>query len=160
MGWVLWHISTIRCYLMPNPPYILNIYMILLLWPTYTIMNSSSFINTNPILLSLRLSPSRVEHIHYSLGGAGLGHTLVGHVGWYIDLVGCVLVTVAVGWGVPWLAFLSFRGLSHQALTLFEGARFIAWHQRCLFLGEYWRGLRHFWSCQVCLGYGPAPGPT
>ena len=59
------------------------------LWgPSYTIMNSSSTINTNPFLLSIRISPS-----------SGLGHTSVGCVGRYTDLVGCVLVLLAVGRG-------------------------------------------------------------
>ena len=64
-------------------------------------MNSCSLINTKPILLSLRLPPSRVEHMHYSLGGAGMGHTLVSHVGQYMDLVGCVLVPGAICQGAP-----------------------------------------------------------
>ena len=44
-------------------------------------MDFSPFINTNPILFSLRFSPS-----------SGLEHTSVGFVGRYTDLVGCVLV--------------------------------------------------------------------
>ena len=67
--------------------------------PTYTIMNSSSFINTNNILLTLRLPPSRVEHMHYSLGGAWLGHALVSRIGRYMDLVRCVLALLAAGRG-------------------------------------------------------------
>ena len=74
-----------------------------------------------------RLLPNRVEHMHYSLGDTRLGHTLVGRAGRYMDLVGCVLVLVAVSWGATWPASLSFRGPSPQALTLLGGARFIAW---------------------------------
>ena len=74
--------------------------------------------------------------MHYSLGITGLGHTLVGHVGRYMDLVECVLVPVAACQGVPWPASLSLRGPFPQALTLLEGARFIAWYLRCsLFKG-------------------------
>ena len=41
-----------------------------------------------------------------------------------------------------------------QVLTLIGRARFIP------FLGGCRRGLRHFWECRRCLGYGPAPRPT
>ena len=73
-------------------------------------------INTNPILVSLRLPPSWVERMHYSVGSTRQGHALVSRVGQYTDLVGCVLVPVPVGWGAPWLASLSLRGPSQQAL--------------------------------------------
>ena len=39
-----------------------------------------------------------------TLGGAGLGHTSVGCVSRYMELVGCVLVPVAVGRRAPWQA--------------------------------------------------------
>ena len=63
-------------------------------------------------------------------------HTSIGRVCRYTDLVGCVLVPVAVGWGCPtwkvafmsgmqWLASSSLKGPSPQALTLLRGARFI-----------------------------------
>ena len=52
------------------------------------------------------------------------------------------------------------RGASPQALTLFWGARLIAWCLRCSSLGKCWRGLRYFSKCQAHLGYGPVPGPT
>ena len=38
-----------------------------------------------------------------------------------------------------------------QALTSFHRAWFIGWCLRHPFLGEYCRGLRHFWNCEVCL---------
>ena len=42
--------------------------------------------------------------MHYSLGVAGLGHPLVGCVGRYTDLVGCVLGPVAVSRGrLTWI---------------------------------------------------------
>ena len=63
--------------------------------------------------------------------------------GRYMDLVGCVLVLLAVVRGAPWPASSSLRALSPQALILLGGAGFIAWRP---FLGECrWR-LRHFWS--------------
>ena len=65
---------------------------------------------------------------------AELVHTSVGRVGWYTDLVGCVLVP------------LGLRCPSPQALTLLGGARFISWCLGCSFLKECWRGPRHFWS--------------
>ena len=79
------------------------------------------------------LPPSRVERMHYSLGGVGLGHFSVGHIGRYTDLIGCVLVPIAVGRSEPWLASSSLRRLSPLALTLLGGARFIAWYLRCPF---------------------------
>ena len=39
--------------------------------------------------------------MHHSLGVVGLGHTSVGHVGRYTDLIECVLVPVAVSRGRP-----------------------------------------------------------
>ena len=46
--------------------------------------------------------------------------------------------------GTPRPASSSFRGASPQALTFLEGARFIAWRLKHLFLGECRRGPRHF----------------
>ena len=61
----------------------------------------------------------------------------------------------------PMTYTLSLMGLSpHPALTLLGGARFIAWHLRCLFFWEYWQSPMHFLKCQACLSYGPPPGPT
>ena len=49
--------------------------------------------------------------------------------------------------------FLEPQGVVPQALTLFGGVRFIAWH--------LWRwGPMHFWECRTRLGSRPAPGPT
>ena len=94
----------------------------------------SFFMNTNPILFPLRLPPSRIEHMHYSLGGAGLGHTSVSRVNRYMDLVGCVLVPVAVGQGAPWPASWSLKVLSPK----------VAWHLGRLFLRGMLMGLRQF----------------
>ena len=91
-----------------------------------------------------------------SLGGTGLGHTSVSCVGWCTDLVECVLVPVAVGRGAPWPTSSSLRGPFPKALNNLWGTSFIAWH---LFLGECWRGPRHFWSHWACLGYSLAPRP-
>ena len=85
------------------------------------IMNSSSFINTNPILLSQRVSLS-----------PGLGHTS----GRSVDLVGCFL---AVGRGrLTWIPvsphYCRARKNRHpQAPTLLGGTRYIAWRLRCPF---------------------------
>ena len=59
-----------------------------------------------------QLRPSKVERVHFSLGGAVRRHTSVGHVDRYTDMVGCVLVPVAVGRGTPWQASSSLRGPS------------------------------------------------
>ena len=54
--------------------------------------------------LKQRSDKWRAERMHYSLGVAGLGHISVGRVGRFTDLVGCVLVPVAVGWGrLTWI---------------------------------------------------------
>ena len=52
---------------------------------------------------------------------------------------------------------LEAQGAVLQALTLFKGVRFIAWHP---FWRECRRDPRHFWECRACLYYSPAPGPT
>ena len=49
---------------------------------------------------------------------------------------------------------------SPQALNFLGGFRLIVLRLRRLFLGEYHRGLKHFWSQWVCLGYDPALGNT
>ena len=49
---------------------------------------------------------------------------------------------------------------TQRALTLLGGGRCITWCLRRPFLEECQQGLRHFWSCQVCLGYCPAPRST
>ena len=88
--------------------------------------------------------------IWMSLGWAGTGHTSVGRVGRYTDLVGYVQARCQP----------SLRGPSTQALTLLGWARFIAWRMSRSFLGEFRRGPRHFWECRACLGHGLALGPT
>ena len=85
--------------------------------------------------------------MRHSLGVAGLGHTSVGSVRRYTDLVGCVLVPVAVGLrlfdmdsgkpavmlGAPRLASSSLRGLSSHAPGLQRRALFITWLQGRIF---------------------------
>ena len=93
--------------------------------------------------------------MHYYLWGAGLRHTSVGRVFRCADVVVCVLLPVAIGWGLPWPAYSSLRGPSSLG-----GTRFIAWRLRRPFVWECRRGSRHFWECQACLGYSPAPEPT
>ena len=56
--------------------------------------------------------------------------------------------------------FSSLKEPSSQALNLLERTSFISWNLRCPFLGECWRGLGNFWSCWVCLSYGPASEPS
>ena len=73
---------------------------------------------------------------------------------WFADLVGCVLVPVAIGWSAPWLASSSLRELSLEGLDSLPGT----WGNP--FLGECWRGPRYFCEYRACLGYSPAPGPT
>ena len=69
-----------------------------------------------------RLLPSRAECMYYSLGRAGLGHTSIDCVGQYTDLIGCVLVPVAVCRGVPWPASSSHRDKpSLEGLDLSHG---------------------------------------
>ena len=106
-------------------------------------------------LLPERHPPNRVERMHYSLGGAGLAHTSVGRVGRYMDLVGSVLVSVAVDRSAPWPASSNLRRLSPQALTLHGGAGLFALRRRRPFSRECRRGLRHFWSHRSCLRPNP-----
>ena len=56
-----------------------------------------------------RLPPSRVERMHYSLGGHWLGHSSVSCVIQYTDLIRCDLVSVAVGRSALWTASSSLR---------------------------------------------------
>ena len=62
--------------------------------------------------------------------------------------------------GAPRPASSNLWEPSPQALTLLGETRLIALSLKRLFLREYQRGLRHFYARQVCLGYGPEPGPT
>ena len=112
--------------------------------------------------VSQRSDDRRVDsHVYaQSLNVVGQGHTSVGHVGRYTDLVTCVLVQLTVCRGSPQLASWSLRGPSPQALTLLGGARFIVWRLRRPSFGECRRGLRHFWECWACLGYVLVLGPT
>ena len=91
-----------------------------------------------------------------------LGWNILWSVAFYrcTDLVGSVLVLVAIGRGSPWPASMSLRGLSPHAITLLGGAMFIALHMGRPFLEECQRVPRHFWSRRDCLGSGPAPGLT
>ena len=58
------------------------------------------------------------------------------------------------------LIYSSCLRLSPHALTFLGRTRFIASSLRHPFLGECWRGLRHFRECQACLGYCSALGST
>ena len=74
------------------------------LWPCAHIYQKRASCHNCPVggaYDKYRHTPSRVEHMHYSLGGTGLEHTLVSCVGRYMDLVGCVLVPVAVSRDMP-----------------------------------------------------------
>ena len=98
--------------------------------------------------------------MHYSLGGAALGHTSVGHV---LSVRGSGRMCPGSSSSRSRFALtgiLEPQGAVPQALTLLGGARFIAWRLRPPFLGECRRGPRHFWECRAYLGYCPAPGPT
>ena len=103
---------------------------------TYVVMEYSSSIYTDWTWHSLRSPPNREVRIHYSLGGAGLGHTSVGTV---LSVLGSG--EVCPGSCGSRLRFaltgiLKPQGDVPQPLTLFGGARFIAWRWRCPFLGE------------------------
>ena len=85
------------------------------------------------------------------------------------DQVGCILSLATVTWSR--LLDVGAGEAQHsrqatdtphvpKALILFFGERFIAWSQRCPFLGECRRSLRHSRKWRACLSYGPAPGPT
>ena len=91
-----------------------------------------------------------------------LGWDILRSAAFYLcaNLVGCVLIPVAVGRGLLWPASSSLRRPFPKALTLLIVARKIIWRLRLPFLGECRRGPRHFCECQACLGYGSAPGPT
>ena len=72
--------------------------------------------------------------MHNSLGGAGLGHTVVNSIRRYT--VGCAMVPVAVCQGTHWPASLSLRGTISQALAFLWEARFIPWRLRRPFWGN------------------------
>ena len=60
----------------------------------------------------------------------------------------------------PILIFLEPQEAVPQALTLLGRARFIAWRLRFpLFMGIL-TGVKQFWECRACLGYGPVPRST
>ena len=95
-------------------------------------------------------------------------------VGRYVDLVGCILALLAnrlrpsdmdsskSGFmsGAPRPASSSHRRPSSQVAILLGGLGLSpgAWSLKHPFWGECRRGPRNFWSHQVCLSYGPAPG--
>ena len=128
--------------------------------PNYIVIEYSSLIYTNSTWHSRRSPSSRVERIHYSLEGAGLGHTSVGRV---LSVRGSGRVCPGSSGSRSRFALtgiLEPQGAVPRTLTLLEVTRFIAWRLRRTFLGECRRGPRHFDECRACLGYGPAPGPT
>ena len=65
----------------------------------------------------------------------------------------CWVSSVVVACRQDWPTSLRLRALSPQA-------RFITWCLRYPFLGECRWDPKHFCAHQVCLSYGPAPGPT
>ena len=92
----------------------------MLWWPIYTIMNSSSFINTNPIYSRGYFLPAR--RICPASNGSRSRLS---------DMDSCKPAFMS---GAPRSASSSLRGPSSQAVTLIGGARFIAWRFRCPFL--------------------------
>ena len=79
----------------------------------------------------------------------------------WVKLRPAVVSTARIWSGMSRLwTYPSRRRQSPQTLTLHGGVRFIVWHLRHLFLGECWRGLRHFWSRRAHLRYAPASGPS
>ena len=101
-----------------------------------------------------RRPPSRMERMHYSLGGAGLGR----------NSVGCVLLVRRSGWVCSGSSgsrskstltgILEPQEAAPPVLTLLGGSGFVAWRMGCFFIVKWRRGSRHFWSCWACLGYG------
>ena len=84
------------------------------------------------------------------------------HFDWFCSLIhrfGCDLAW----WLLLEAAWYGYRkaqrfcalGTVLQALILFGSARFIAWG--ATFWGECRQGSMHFWNCQTCVSYGPAP---
>ena len=89
-----------------------------------------------------------------------LGYTLAGRVVSCTVLVRCVSsleIPLASG-GRPPQALALFREYIKQycgiSWSIWEN-----WRLRCSSLGECWQGPRHFWKCQVHVGYSPAPRP-
>ena len=115
------------------------------------IMNSSSFINTNPILLSLRIHPIwAVTHfgwpcwlVHRS------GRVCPGSAGSWLKLFDCKPAFMS---GVPRPASSNLRGPYPQTLTLLGGARFITWCLRHPFLRQ---GPRNFFEMLGVSGLWP-----
>ena len=130
----------------------------MLLWPTYMIMNSSSFINTPTEDSSQRWAGTHFDWLCWSIHGSG--RMCPGSAGSQLRPSDMNSSRQTFMLGVLRPASLNLRGLSPQALTLLRGARFITWYLRRPFLEECWQGPRHFWSHQKYLGYGPAPRPT
>ena len=128
-------------------------------------MNSSSFINTNSLYSQGDFLPARdppkkglVPHLSGRWNERQIPTSSISRVGRYTDLAGCVLVPLAVRLagihiGRAETSILEPQGPSLQALTLFGGARFIAWLPN---FGECRRGPRHFgaavrvWVTTLC----------
>ena len=102
------------------------------------IMKSSSFIYTNPILLSLRFSPteSRAHFGRSCWSVHGSDRVCPGSAGSRSRQSDMVSGRPAFMLGSLRSASSSLRGQSAQALSLLRGARFIAWYQRHPFFGD------------------------
>ena len=109
-----------------------------------------------PTLLDTRGDHLQAEWRVWSTLWEALGWDTLRSAAFYrcTDLVGCVLVPIAVGRGALWTASSSLRRAVPQALTLLGEARFIARRLKCLFLEECRRSPSHFWSRRGCLGFG------
>ena len=99
----------------------------------------------------MRSPPSRVERMHYSRGGAGLGHTSVGRV-LPVPRSGRVCPGSRGNRSRFTLTGIhQHQGAVPQALTQIRRARFIVWRLRRPFLGECQRVSRHFGNARhVC----------
>ena len=100
------------------------------------IIDCSSTIYTGSAWHSEKWPPSRVKRMHYSLGGAGLGHISVSRV---LSVRGSGRVCPISSGSRSRFALtgiLEPQGVVPQALNLLGGVRFIAWRLRRPFLGN------------------------
>ena len=139
---------------------VLNVGKNSLWWPTYTMSSLFSFINTNPILLSLRLF-SQQSRAYAPLSGNRWAGTHFCRPRWSVHGSSRVcLGSIGSRSGSALTGILEPLVTVPQALSLLGRERFITWYLKRPFLGEYRRGPRDFWSCCACLGYGLALRPT
>ena len=119
--------------------------------PSYMVNDNSSSVYADSTWNSRIKLPSRMERMHYSLGGAGLRTQFSRFIGSGWVCLGssgrrsrCALTGV-----------IEPQGPSLQALTILGGARFITWRLSHCFFGEYRCCSKHFWNHRACLGSGP-----